>query len=40
MKKLIFENCAPFTDCIGEISNTQEDDAKDIDVVMPIYNLI
>ena len=35
-KKVIFTNCAPFT----EINNTQVDNAKDIDVVMPMYNLI
>ena len=29
-----------FTGCISEISNTQIDNAKDIDAVMPIYNLI
>ena len=34
------DNCAPFTNCIGEINNTQINDAKDIDVVMPMYNLI
>ena len=39
-KKVIFKNCAPFTDCICEINNTQVDNAKDIDIVMPIYNLI
>ena len=39
-KKVIFKNCAPFTNCIGEINNTQIDNAKDIDIVMPIYNLI
>ena len=32
--------CAPFTDCISEINNIQKDYAKEIDVVMPIYNLI
>ena len=36
----VFKNCASFTDCISEISNTQIDNAKEIDVVMPIYNLI
>ena len=30
----------PFTDCISEISNTQIHNEKDIDVVMPMYNLI
>ena len=39
-KKVIFKNCATFTGCISEINNTQVDNAKDIDVVMPMYNLI
>ena len=39
-KGVIFKSCAPFTDCISEINNTEIDNAKDIDVVMPIYNLI
>ena len=39
-KKVIVKNCAPFTDCITEIKNTQIGNAKDIDVVMPMYNLI
>ena len=39
-KKVIFKNCAPFTHCISEINNTQVDNAKDIDIVMPMYNLI
>ena len=39
-KKIIFKNCAPFTNCISEINNTQIDNAKDIDIVMPMYNLI
>ena len=38
--QVLFKNCAPFTDCISEVSNTQIDNAKDIDVVMPMYNLI
>ena len=38
--KLIFKNCAPFTDCITEINNTQIDDAQTIETVMPMYNLI
>ena len=38
-KKVIFKNCAPFTNCISEINNTQVDNAKDIDIVMPMYNL-
>ena len=39
-KRVIFKNCAPFTNCISEINNTQIDNAKDIDILMPIYNLI
>ena len=38
-KKVIFKNCAPFTNCISEINNTQMDNAKDIDIVMPMYKL-
>ena len=39
-RKVIFKNCAPFTDWISEISNTQVDNAKYIDIVIPMYNLI
>ena len=39
-KEVPFKNCAPFTDCISEINITQIDNTKDIDVVMPVYNLI
>ena len=39
-KAVTFKNCAPFTNCISEINNTQVDNAKDIDIVMPMYNLI
>ena len=38
-KILIFKKCAPFTDCITKINNTQVDDAQKIDIVMPMYNL-
>ena len=39
-KGVAFKNCAPFTNCMSEINNTQVDNAKDIDIVMPMYNLI
>ena len=39
-KKVIFKNCAPFINCIREINNTQVENAEDIDIVMPMYNLI
>ena len=35
-KKVIFKNCAPFTNCISEVNNSQIDNAKDIDIVMPM----
>ena len=34
-KKIILKTCAPFTDCITEINNTQADNAKTIDTVIP-----
>ena len=37
-KKVIFKNCAPFTNCISRINNTQIDNAEHIDIVMPMYN--
>ena len=37
---VVFKNYAPFTDCMREIKNTQIDNAKDIDFVMPMYSLI
>ena len=39
-KKVIFKNCATFTNCMNEINNIQVDNAKDIDIIMPMYNLI
>ena len=39
-KKVIFKNCASFTECISEINNKEIDHAKNIDIVMPLYNLI
>ena len=39
-KKVIFKNCARFTNCVSQINNTLVDNAKDIDIVMPLYNLI
>ena len=39
-KGVIFKNCAPFINCKSEINNTKIDNAKDIDKLMPMYNLI
>ena len=38
--QVAFKNCAPFTKCITKIDGTTIDDAKDLDLVMPMYNLI
>ena len=39
-KKVIFKNCSMFSSCISEINNIQIDNAKDLDFVMNMYNLI
>ena len=38
--ELICKNRVPFKVCIIEINNTQADNAQDIDIMMPIYNLL
>ena len=37
-KNIIIKYCAPFTNCISKINNTQIDNAKDTDIVMPMHN--
>ena len=39
-KKLTFKNNAPFRSCISKINNTFIDNAEDLDIVMPMYNLL
>ena len=39
-KKVISKNCAPCINCVSEMNNTQVHNAKSIDIVMPMYNLI
>ena len=39
-RKVIFRNCAQFTDCISKISNTQIDNENDLDAVMLMYTLV
>ena len=39
-KGVTFKNCAPLVKCISRIKNTDIDTAEDIDIVMPMYNLI
>ena len=38
-KGIIFKNCAPFTKCISRRNDTEIDNAQDIDIVMPMYDL-
>ena len=38
--KLVLKNNAPFTSCISKINNTLIDNAEDLDIVMPMYNLL
>ena len=37
---VIFKNCVPFTDCNSKISNTEINNAIDLDIILPIYTLI
>ena len=39
-KGIIFKNCAPFPKCISRIKGTETHKVQDIDIVMPMYNLI
>ena len=39
-ERVIFKNCATFINCKTEINNTDIDNANDIDIIMPMYNLI
>ena len=36
----IFKNCTSCINCKSEINNTEINNAKNIDIVMPMYNLI
>ena len=39
-KKLIFKNNTPFINCVSKIISVRIDNAEDLDVVMPMYNLL
>ena len=39
-KGVAFKNCAPFTSCKSDINNVEIDYCQDIDIIMPMYNLI
>ena len=39
-KELTLKNNAPFVSCILKTNNMRIDNAEDLDVVMPMYNLL
>ena len=39
-KGVIFKNCAPFIKCKSKITDMEIDNAQEIDIVMPMHNLI
>ena len=39
-RPLILKNNAPFISCITKINNELIEDAEDLDIVMPMYNLL
>ena len=39
-KEVAFKNNAPFINCISKINGVKIDNAEDLDVVMPMYNLL
>ena len=39
-KAVAFKDNAPFINCISKINGVQIDNAEDLDVLMPMYNLI
>ena len=39
-KSVTFKTNAPFINCISKISEVQIDNAEDLEVVMPMYNLL
>ena len=38
--KVAFKNCAPFTKCVTHINDEHVDNADNLDIVTPMYNLI
>ena len=39
-KNLVFKNNAPFINCISKINDVKINNAEDLDIVMPMYNLL
>ena len=40
MLRVAFKNCEPFMKCITHINNEHVDNADNLDIIMPMYNLI
>ena len=38
--RVAFKNCAPFSKCITQINDDYVDNADNLDIIMPMYNLI
>ena len=38
--KVEFKNCAPFTRCVTHINDEHVETAENLDIIMPMYNLI
>ena len=39
-KELFFKNNAPFINCVSNINGMKINNAEDLDVIMPMYNLL
>ena len=39
-KNLAFQNNAPFANCISNINGVKIDNVEDLDIIMPMYNLL
>ena len=39
-KMVTFKNCVQFNDCMSEINNKLEDNHKEMDIVLLMYNLV
>ena len=37
---LVLKNCAPFTRCVTHINIEHVETAENLDIIMPVYNLI
>ena len=39
-KEAAFKNNAPYINCISKINEVKIDNAEDLDIIMPMYNLL